>query len=86
MMDTLRQGWQSGTITTSETAVWIAGVLDGFLVAGRADRAIREDVAAMDVVMAVCALLSTAAPDDNRDERARLLLMLFVYGLGARAG
>jgi AcrR family transcriptional regulator len=84
MMDTLRQGWQSGTITTSDTAARIAAVIDHFLREGQTDHSIRGGVEAMDVVMGVCALLSTTAPEDDHGSRAQLLLTLFVDGLGSR--
>ncbi|WP_330275960.1 TetR/AcrR family transcriptional regulator [Lentzea sp. NBC_00516] len=84
MMDTLRQGWQSGTITTSDTAARIADVIDQFLREGRDDHSIRSGVEPMDVVMGICALLSTTPPEDDHGSRAQLLLTLFVDGLSTR--
>lgn len=80
MMDTLRSAWQSSDPATTPAAAKIAEVVAGLLARGAEDHSIRGDVDAMDVTVAVLALLSTA-PADDPGTRARRLLVLFVDGV-----
>jgi AcrR family transcriptional regulator len=82
MMDTLRAAWQSATPFTSTATARIAEIVDAFLAAGVADRSVRADLSAMDVTVAILALLSTTPPDDP-GTRAKRLLNLFIDGLAA---
>ena len=85
MMDTLRTSWQSATPFARAGAEGIAEAVAAFLAEGARDRSMRDDLDAMDVTVAICALLGTAGPDDP-GTRARRLLDLFTDGLAARAG
>lgn len=80
MMDTLRAAWQSATPFTSSVAARIADVIGAFLADGKADHSIRDDVEAMDVTVAVLALLATAPPE-GPGTRAMRLLHLFLDSL-----
>jgi AcrR family transcriptional regulator len=82
MMDTLRAAWQSATPFTSTATARIAEIVDAFLAAGATDRSVRTDLGAMDVTVAILALLSTTPPDDP-GTRATRLLNLFIDGLAA---
>jgi len=84
MMDTLRAAWQSTTPFASAGAAGIAEVVAAFLADGARDRSMRDDLDAMDVTVAICALLGTTGPDDP-GTRARRLLDLFTDGLAAQA-
>ncbi|MFI6335876.1 hypothetical protein [Streptomyces sp. NPDC050535] len=59
-------------------------MIAAYLADGVADRSMRDDLDAMDVTVAICALLGTAGPDDS-GERARKLLDMFTDGLAAQA-
>ena len=83
MMDTLRAAWQSATPFTSTATARIAEIVDAFLAAGATDHSVRADLGAMDVTVAILALLSTTPPDDP-GTRARRLQNLFIDGLAAQ--
>jgi AcrR family transcriptional regulator len=83
MMDTLRAAWQSATPFTSTATARIAEIVDAFLTVGATDHSVRADLDAMDVTVAILALLSTTPPDDP-GTRARRLLNLFIDGLAAQ--
>lgn len=85
MMDTLRAAWQSATPFTAAATVGVTEVVAAFLADGARDGSIRGDLDAMDVTVAVCALLGTTGPDDS-GARARRLLDLFIDSLAARTG
>ncbi len=59
----------------------VAEVIAGFLTDGAVDRSVRDGLDAMDVTVAICALLGTTGPDDS-GARARRLLDLFIGSLG----
>jgi AcrR family transcriptional regulator len=82
MMDTLRAAWQSAAPFTSTATARIAEIVDAFLAAGATDRSVRPGLGAMDVTIAILALLSTTPPDDP-GTRATRLLSLFIDGLAA---
>lgn len=82
MMDTLRAAWQSATPFTSTATARIAETIGAFLAVGATESSVRADVGAMDVTVAILALLSTTPPDDP-GTRARRLLNLFIDGLAA---
>jgi AcrR family transcriptional regulator len=84
MMDTLRASWQSMTPFSSAGTAGIAEVVAAFLTEGARDRSMRDDLDAMDVTVAICALLGTTGADDP-GTRARRLLDLFTDGLAAQA-
>ena len=83
MMDTLRAAWQSTTPFASAGAAGIAEVVAAFLADGARDRSMRDDLDAMDVTVAICALLGTTGPGDP-GTRATRLLDLFTDGLAAQ--
>lgn len=84
MMDTLRAAGQSATPFASPASDGVAEVVAAYLAAGVADHSMRDDLDAMDVTVAICALLGTTGPDDS-GERARRLLDMFIDSLAAQA-
>jgi AcrR family transcriptional regulator len=85
MMDTLRAAGQSATPFASPASDGVAEVVAAFLADGTADRSMREGLDAMDVTVAICALLATTGADDS-GARARRLLDLFIDSLAAPVG
>jgi AcrR family transcriptional regulator len=83
MMDTLRAAWQSPTPFASAGTEGVAQIIGEFLAAGASDGSVRDDLDAMDVTVAICALLGTTGPDDP-GARARRLLDLFANSLAAQ--
>ncbi|TRO57372.1 hypothetical protein [Streptomyces sp. IB201691-2A2] len=81
MMDTLRAAGQATTPFTSPGTDGVAEVIAGFLTDGAVDRSLRDGLDAMDVTVAICALLGTTGPDDS-GARARRLLDVFIGSLG----
>ncbi|MDH6695890.1 TetR/AcrR family transcriptional regulator [Streptomyces sp. MAA16] len=85
MMDTLRAAGRSATPFASPAADAVTEVVAGYLADGVADRSMRDGLDAMDVTVAICALLGTTGPDDS-GERAGRLLGLFTDSLAAGTG
>ncbi|MFJ8275984.1 TetR/AcrR family transcriptional regulator [Streptomyces griseoviridis] len=85
MMDTLRAAGRSATPFASPAADGVTEVVAGYLADGVADRGMRDGLDAMDVTVAICALLGTTGPDDS-GERAGRLLGLFTDSLAAGTG
>ena len=83
MMDTLRSAWLSGSRIEATTTARIADVIASIVDAGRLDGTLRGDIDAMDVTVAVLALLSTTPPEGS-GSRALRLLDLFIQGLAPR--
>ncbi|MFC8665269.1 MULTISPECIES: TetR/AcrR family transcriptional regulator [Streptomyces] len=83
MMDTLRAAGQSAAPFASPASDGVAEVVATFLADGTADRSMREELDAMDVTVAICALLATTGPGDS-GARARRLLDLFIDSLAAQ--
>jgi len=83
MMDTLRSAWLSGSRIEATTTARIADVIASIVDAGRLDGTLRGDIDAMDVTVAVLALLSTTPPQGS-GSRALRLLDLFIQGLAPR--
>ncbi|MEV0223669.1 helix-turn-helix domain-containing protein [Streptomyces sp. NPDC050704] len=84
MMDTLRASWQSATPFTAAATTGVTTVVAAFLADGTRDGSIRGDLDAMDVTVALCALLGTTGPEDS-GARARRLLDLLIDSLAAQA-
>ncbi|MFE6485416.1 TetR/AcrR family transcriptional regulator [Streptomyces sp. NPDC057757] len=85
MMDTLRAAGQSATPFASPASDGVTEVVAAYLADGVADRSMRDGLDAVDVTVAICALLGTTGPDDS-GERARRLLDLFTDSLAAQTG
>ncbi|KND23582.1 TetR/AcrR family transcriptional regulator [Streptomyces acidiscabies] len=84
MMDTLRAAGQSATPFASPASDGVAEVVAAYLADGVADGSMRDNLDAMDVTVAICALLGITGPDDS-GARARRLLDLFTDSLAAQA-